>query len=123
MTLAYWCVLAAALLPYLTVAPAKVKPDFDNRRPRDWEDRQDGWRKRLYWAHLNGFEAFAPFAAAVVIAHLAQAPQNRIDALAAVFVIARIAYGFCYYADLATLRSLVWTVGFACVVALFFIGA
>jgi uncharacterized MAPEG superfamily protein len=123
MTIAFWCVLAAALLPYLTVAPAKVKPDFDNRQPRDWEDRQEGWRKRLYWAHLNGFEAFAPFAAGVIIAHFAGAPQGRIDLLAIAFVLARVAYAFCYYADLATLRSLVWTVGFACVVGLFFIGA
>jgi uncharacterized MAPEG superfamily protein len=123
MTLAYWCVLVAALLPYLTVAPAKARRDFDNSKPRDWEEQQEGWRKRLHWAHLNGFEAFAPFAAGVVIAHLAGAPQGRIDLLAVVFVLARVVYGFCYYADLATLRSVVWTVGFACVVGLFAIGA
>jgi uncharacterized MAPEG superfamily protein len=32
---------------------------------------------------------------------------------------ARVAYGLCYVADLAGLRSLVWLVGFACVAGLF----
>ena len=104
MTTAYWCLLAAALLPYFPIAPAKVRRDFDNNAPREWEGRLDGWRARLYWAHLNGFEAFPPFAAAVVVAHLAHAPQGRIDALAVTFVSARVAYGLCYYADKASPR-------------------
>lgn len=123
MTFAYWCVLAAALIPILTVFPAKVAKDFDNRAPRPWEERLGGWRARAYWAHLNAFEAFPPFAAAVIIAHLAHAPQGRLDLLAGTFVAARVAYSACYYADLATLRSLVWAVGFGCVVGLFVIAA
>lgn len=123
MTIAYWCILAAALLPYFTVAPAKMRRDFDNRAPRAWEERLEGWRARLYWAHLNGFEAFAPFAAAVLVAHLAQAPQGRVDALAVTFVAARVVYGVCYFADLATLRSIVWGIGALCVVGLFVVAA
>jgi uncharacterized MAPEG superfamily protein len=123
MTFAYWCVLVAALLPYLTIAASKVRPDFDNARPREWEERLDGWRKRLYWAHLNGFEAFAPFAAGVIIAHLAGAPQGRIDVLAGVFVAARVAYAVCYYADKPALRSLVWIAGLGCVIGLFVVAA
>lgn len=123
MTFAYWCVLAAALIPILTVFPAKVTRDFDNRAPRAWEERQSGWRARAYWAHLNAFEAFPPFAAAVIIAHLAQAPQARIDLLAGTFIAARAGYSACYYADLAALRSVVWAAAFACVVGLFVIAA
>jgi uncharacterized MAPEG superfamily protein len=123
MTTAYWCILAAALLPYFTVAPAKARRDFNNNAPREWEGRLDGWRARLYWAHLNGFEAFPPFAAAVIVAHLAHAPQARIDALAVVFVAARVAYGACYYADRASLRSVVWSIGFLCVAGLFAVAA
>ena len=123
MTFAYWCVLVAALLPYAAVFPAKARKDFDNREPRPWEQRLTGWRARGYWAHLNTFEAFPPFAAAVIIAHLAHAPQLRIDWLAATFVVARVAYVVCYYTDLATLRSLVWTVGLASMVGLFLIAA
>jgi uncharacterized MAPEG superfamily protein len=123
MTFAYWCVLAAALLPLLTVIPAKAARDFDNNAPRLWEGRCTGWRARGYWAHLNAFEAFPPFAAAVIIAHLAHAPQGAINLLAAVFIVARVAHAACYYADLATLRSLVWFVGLFCVIGLFVIAA
>jgi uncharacterized MAPEG superfamily protein len=123
MTIAYWCVLAAALLPYLAVGPAKAVESFDNHAPREWEARLTGWRARAYWAHLNGFEAFPPFAAGVIVAHLAGAPQGRVDVLAVAFVASRIVYGALYYADWATARSIVWTAGMACVVALFFAGA
>jgi uncharacterized MAPEG superfamily protein len=119
MTIAYWCVLAAALLPYFTVAVAKSKSDFDNAAPRDWLARQEGFRKRATWAHENAFEAFPPFAAGVIIAHLARAPQGWIDLLAIVFIAARIAYAALYILDQPTVRSIVWTVGFGCVVGLF----
>ena len=123
MTTAYWCVLAAALIPYFTVAVAKSKGDFDNAAPRDWLARQEGFRKRALWAHQNAFEAFAPFAAAVIIAQLAHAPQGWIDLFAVAFVLARIAYSALYILDKPSLRSIVWTIGFACVVGLFIIAA
>lgn len=123
MTTAYWCVLAAALIPYFTVAVAKSKGDFDNAAPRDWLARQEGFRKRALWAHQNAFEAFGPFAAAVIIAQLAHAPQGWIDLFAVAFVLARIAYSALYILDKPSLRSIVWTIGFACVVGLFIIAA
>ncbi len=55
----------------------------------------------------------------MIIAHLCNTPQATIDALAVTFTLARVAYGLCYIADRSTLRSLVWTVGFGCMVALF----
>jgi uncharacterized MAPEG superfamily protein len=123
MTIAYWCVLAAALIPYFTVAVAKSKGDFDNAAPRDWLGRQEGYRKRALWAHENAFEAFPPFAAAVIIAHLARAPQGWIDVLAILFTVARIAYSALYILDKPTLRSVVWTLGMGCVVGLFIVAA
>jgi uncharacterized MAPEG superfamily protein len=123
MTTAYWCVLAAALTPYLAVVLAKARPGFDNSAPRAWLARQSGWRQRADWAHRNCFEAFPPFAAAVIIAHLAQAPQQRIDLLAVVFVLARLVYIGLYIVDQASLRSLVWSVGMLCVFGLFIISA
>jgi uncharacterized MAPEG superfamily protein len=119
MTFAYWMVLAAALLPYFTVAVAKWRPDYDNAAPRAGIERLPPLRQRAYWAHLNGFEAFAPFAAAVVIAHLAGAAQHHIDALAGGFIALRIAYTLCYLYDRPTLRSIAWSAAFACVVGLF----
>ena len=122
MTTAYWCVLAAGLVPYLFTAIAKLSGSrFDNRDVRSWQSRLTGLPARAHAAHLNSFEAFPFFAAAVIIAHLAQAPQARIDQLALAFVVLRLAYGICYLANWATIRSLVWALGFACVIALFVI--
>jgi len=123
MTTAYWCVLAAALLPYFNVAFAKSRRDFDNAAPRAWLAGLEGWRARAHWAHQNAFEAFPPFAAAVIIAHLAQAPQGRIDTLALSFIAARVLYSLFYVLDKPTLRSIFWTAGFACVAGLFVIAA
>ena len=122
MTLAYWCVLIAALLPYFTVAVAKWNKSFDNRDPRAWLGRLEGLPARAHAAHLNGFEAFPFFAAAVIIAHQLHAHQGWLKAIAAVFILTRIGYVACYLMDLATLRTLVWTAGFGLNVAIFLLG-
>lgn len=119
MTIAYWCVLVAGVLPYVWVVAAKAAPGFDNRAPRAFLDNVTGWRRRALWAQYNAFEALPLFIAAVIVAHLAPVPQGRVDALAAAFVGFRILHGVFYIADRATARSLVWTGGFVCVLALF----
>ena len=106
MTTAYWCVLAAGLLPYLATLTAKLGARFDNRQPREWLARQSGYRARANAAQLNGFEAFPLFAAAVIVAHQLGAPQPRIDALALTFVAARLVYFGGYLADVHWLRSI-----------------
>lgn len=124
MTTAYWCVLAAGLMPYLFTAVSKgTGSRYDNRDPRAWQSRLAGLPARAHAAHLNAFEAFPLFAAAVIIAQLAQAPQPRIDALALAFVLLRLAYGACYLAGWALVRSLVWLAAIACCIALFVIAA
>ena len=83
MTIAYWCVLVAALMPYVATGIAKLGGErFNNRNPRAWLDRQQGFRARANSAQANSFEAFPFFAAAVVVATLTNAPQARIDGLA-----------------------------------------
>ena len=123
MTLAtaYWCVLVAALLPYLWVGVAKASaPRYDNRDPRGWIARQDDPKlRRAYNAHLNALEAFAPFAAAVVLAQLAGVGAASIAALALAFVALRIMHGLAYVADIAWLRSLAWFGALGCVATLF----
>jgi uncharacterized MAPEG superfamily protein len=123
MTIAYWCVLIAGLLPYVATVLAKSGTRFDNHLPRDWLATQTGWRKRANAAQLNGFEAFPLFAAAVVIAHLTGGNQGRVDLLAMLFIAARIAYLAAYVADLATLRSLIWFVGIGSSIAILVSGA
>lgn len=123
MTIAYWCVLAAALLPYFIVIAAKSGPGLDNRAPRLHLAQTSGWRQRAHWAHQNAFEAFPPFAAAVLIAEQLRAPQHAIDLLALGFIAMRILHAVFYVMDKAALRSLVWGLGFLCVLGLFFISA
>ena len=122
MTLAtaYWCVLIAALLPYLWVAIAKARGQrYDNRDPRGWLARQDSPSTiRANAAQLNAFEAFAPFAAGVAMAQLAGVPAGRIALLAMVFVGLRVLHGIFYLSNAHALRSLVWFGGFACVLGL-----
>ena len=123
MTTAYWCVLIAALLPYVATLTAKIGGEkFDNRDPREWLNRQSGHRRRANAAQLNSFEAFPLFAVAVVVAHLTDAPQSKVDLLAITFVAARLAYIAFYVADRAALRSLAWFVGVGSAVAIFVAG-
>lgn len=125
MHVSYWCVLIAALLPFGFTAIAKTigRRRFDNHAPREFQARLTGIAQRAHWAHLNSFEAFPAFAAAVLVAQQVGAGQGKIDALALAFIALRLVYGACYLADLATLRSLVWAGGLACTVALFVLGA
>jgi uncharacterized MAPEG superfamily protein len=120
MTTAYWCILVAALLPYVWVGIAKASgPRYDNRDPRAWLARQDNPRaSRANAAQLNAFEAFAAFAAAVLMAQAAGVDPARISMLALVFVGCRVLHGLFYLTGIAALRSLVWAGGFACVIAL-----
>ncbi|MDH5832733.1 MAPEG family protein [Luteimonas kalidii] len=123
MTLAtaYWCVLIAALLPYVWIAFAKGgAPGYNNRNPRAWLAKQEGnYRvQRANAAHLNAFEAFAPFAAGVALAQLAGVDPGRIALLAVAFIALRIAHGVFYLADVPLLRSLAWIAGYACVLGL-----
>ncbi len=124
MTTALWCVLAAGLLPYFAVGIAKAGGQrYDNRDPRAWLDRQDGFRRRADNAQKNSFEAFPFFAAAVIVAQLIGAEQARVDALALVFIVARLVYIVAYVADAHWLRSAAWTVGIVATVAIFVTGA
>ncbi len=119
MTIALWCLLVAGVLPVATVGIAKWGPGpFDNNNPRDWEQTLAGYRKRAHAAHLNGYEAFPFFAAAVLAAQGARAPQGTVDLLALAFVGARLAYTWAYVADQATLRSVVWGIGWFATIAI-----
>ncbi|RZA18769.1 MAG: hypothetical protein EOP93_10410 [Lysobacteraceae bacterium] len=120
MSIAYWCILIAAALPYVWVSFAKSgAADYNNKDPRGWIAKQDSYRIRnANGAHLNAFEAFAPFAAAVLMAQFAGVDVARISMLAMAFVAFRILHGIFYLTAIHRLRSLAWLGGFACVAAL-----
>ncbi len=125
MSIAYWCILIAALMPYLWVAVAKSgAPGYSNKDPRGWIAKQDSYRVRnAYAAHLNAFEAFAPFAAAVLMAQLAGVEHALISKLAVAFAACRVLHGAFYLAAIPLMRSLVWFGGIACVVAMMTLAA
>ncbi len=120
MTIAYWCVVLIAFLPVIWVGVAKFGAQhYDNERPRESLDLLSGWAQRANWAQLNSYEAFPPFAAGVIIAHLTGTDQFTIDVLALVFLACRVAHGVVYIANLAAIRSVVWSVGFLATVGLY----
>jgi uncharacterized MAPEG superfamily protein len=129
-TVAYWCVLVAALLPLACTWLAKAhgigKPrregGFDNHDPRGWLSRQTDWHARANAAQANSFEALPFFIGAVIIAHQLGAVQARLDILAVLFITLRIVYIAMYIADLAMIRSAIWTLALAVNIGILFSG-
>ena len=124
MTTPLVCVFVAFLLNLLSKGPvalamARRPGGYDNKHPRDQEATLEGWGRRAFAAHLNGFEAFPAFAAAVVIAQISGADPVWSTRLAVAFVIARVLYLPLYIFDLDLLRSAVWAVGLAATCGLF----
>jgi len=129
-TVAYWCVLIAALLPIACAWLAKShglgKPrkqgGFDNQDPRGWLARQTDWHARANAAQANSFEALPFFIGAVIIAHQLGAPQTTLDILAVVFITLRVIYVAMYVAGLPTVRSAIWTLALVVNIGILFIG-
>jgi uncharacterized MAPEG superfamily protein len=123
MTIALYCVLAAGLMPFLWTGVAKVRgPRYNNFNVRLWQGKLEGAAQRAHATHLNSFEAFPLFAAAVIVAQITGAEQARVDMLALGFIGLRVLYGILYLADKATLRSLVWMAALICNVMIFIAG-
>ena len=129
-TLAYWCVLIAAVLPIICAGIAKSgmykiprrQGGYDNDNPRTWLAQQTDWRARANAAQQNSFEALPFFIGAVIIAHQLGAHQARLDVLAFLFIFLRLIYIMAYISGMGTARSLVWTAGFVVNIAILFIG-
>jgi len=126
MNIAFLCVLLALVLIYVprgvvfaVLARERGLKGFDNRTPRVQQATLEGFGARAQGAHLNGFEAFAPFAAAVICAHLAGVDPSWLNGLSIAFVALRSLYLVCYLADIDTVRSTVWSMGLGVVVTLF----
>ncbi|OLF50980.1 MAPEG family protein [Pseudomonas chlororaphis] len=126
MTVAFWCVLIAIVLPYLCVSVAKFSGGTygaqHNHDPRAYLATLEGFARRAHAAQLNSFEVTPAFAAGVIIAHIANVAELvTIDVIAVLFITSRLLYIICYLADWSILRSLVWFVGMALIASLFFV--
>lgn len=123
LTLAYWCVLIAALLPYACAMIAKGGSfgPRDNQQPREWLACQSGWRARANAAQSNSFEGLPFFIGAVIIAHQLGAAQGLLNGLAVAYVALRIAYVALYVSGRGTVRSLVWALALLVNIAILFV--
>ena len=129
-TIAYWCIMAAALLPIICAGIAKYglmrtppsKGGYDNNDPRAWLARQTDWRARANAAQANTFEAIPFFFAAVIVAHQLQTSQALLNILAVSFVVLRILYIALYVGNKANARSIVWALAFFINIAILFSG-
>jgi uncharacterized MAPEG superfamily protein len=125
LTLAYWCVLAVAFMPFLCAGISKWggASGYNNAQPRDWYQQLSGYRARAAAAQANCWEAFPFFAAAVIIAHQLQAPQAMLNGLALGFIVLRFIYVALYLSNKPSLRSAIWTAAIALNVWIFLLGA
>ena len=129
-TLAYWCLLVAAILPIMCAGLAKMgtfgKPrkegGFDNHNPRAWLARQTDWRARANAAQANTFEALPFFFAAVIIAHQLGAIQATLDILCFIWLLLRMLFVIAYVGDMATPRTAVWILALLVNITILFIG-
>ena len=67
-----------------------------------------GWRGRARRAHLNMVENLVPFAALVLVVHLAQKASPTTAHGAELFFYARVAHAVVYILGLPYLRTLAW---------------
>ena len=118
IALAYAWVLIFVARQFATVAMKEQTGGYNNRDPRAQQATLEGRGRRALGAHLNSFEAFAPFAAAVLAA-LARRPSDLIAWLAIAFCAIRTLYVWAYVTDQPGLRSGMWALGMFVTAGLF----
>lgn len=128
MTISLWCLLVAAILPYVWLGPAASarKEQFgnlDNKQPRSQVSKLEGKGARAYSAHQNAFEALAIFTPAILVAHVAHADTTLSAALAVAWVVFRVLHGVFYLADIDKARSAMFGLAFLSAVGQFVLAA
>jgi uncharacterized MAPEG superfamily protein len=121
----YICLLYAFVLIYaprfgpVNTEQAKLPGGYDNRDPRGQQQQLTGLGKRALGAHMNGFEAFAPFAIALLVAAGASSHFDLVCYIGIGFCVVRTIYLIAYLGDKASLRSGMWGLGMIATSALF----
>ncbi len=77
------------------------------------------WGKRADRAYLNAVESFAPFAALVIVVHLAGKANGMTAFWAMAFFWLRLAHAVVYLLGIPYLRTLIFTFGYIAVVGIF----
>jgi uncharacterized MAPEG superfamily protein len=118
--LAYTAMLTAALwIPYIisqVQANGFLKPEnYRDPTPRP----VPLWGKRADRTYLNAVEAFAPFAALVLVAHVTGKATEMTDFWAACFFWLRLSHAVIYLFAIPYVRTLVFTLGFVAIGGIF----
>lgn len=118
--LAFTALLTASLwIPYV-IAQVRTNGPLQPENYIDPTSRPlPAWGKRADRAYLNAVETFAPFAAMVLAVQVA----GKTDAMTAFWAIAyfwlRVAHAIVYLAGWPFIRTLIFVLGWICVVGLF----
>jgi uncharacterized MAPEG superfamily protein len=78
------------------------------------------WGQRADRVYMNAVETFAPFAALVLLIHIAGKENATTGYLAMAYFWLRVAHAIVYWAGIPTIRTIVFTLSFFCVVGLFY---
>jgi len=78
------------------------------------------WGLRANRAHINAVEAFAPFAALVVLIQITGKNDSMTAFWAMSFFWLRLAHAIIFLAAVPFLRTLIFVLGYVCVVGLFY---
>jgi uncharacterized MAPEG superfamily protein len=118
--LAYTAILTAALwIPYIV---AQVTTN-GSLKPANYLDPAQRpiplWGKRADRAYLNAVECFAPFAALVIVAHIAGKADAMTAFWAACFFWLRLVHAVVYLLGIPYIRTVVFTLAFVAVVGIF----
>jgi uncharacterized MAPEG superfamily protein len=118
--LAYTAILTAALwIPYVVCQVMSngplTPPNYVDPTPRPLPL----WGKRADRTYVNAVEAFAPFAALVIVAHLSGKANAMTAFWAVCFFWLRLAHAVVYLLAIPYVRTLIFTLGFVAVAGIF----
>ena len=77
------------------------------------------WGKRADRAYVNAVETFAPFAALVIVVHLAGKANAMTAFWAACYFWLRLAHAAVYLLGIPLVRTLIFTLGYVTIVGMF----
>lgn len=118
--LAFTAMLTAALwIPYVI---AQTVTNGPLTRPNYVDPAQRPlplWGRRADRSYLNAVEAFAPFAALILIAHVSHKATAMTAFWAMCFFWLRVTHAVVYLLGIPYVRTVVFTLGFVCVAGIF----
>ena len=118
--LAWTAILTAALwIPYVVSQVVTngflQPPNYVDPTPRP----VPLWGRRADRTYMNAVETFAPFAALILVAHVAGKANGMTAFWAASFFWLRVAHAIVYLLAIPYIRTLIFTLGFVCVAGIF----